>query len=161
MSSQRLAAFLRTPLLGLDLQAPRPLTGILLATLASLLVCGPVWPGLMSYDSLFAYSQSINGVEISDWPPMHDYLFYLSRRLTGGPGGLLAAQNLVLFFSASLVISMVARSRLLHLFGFALFVASCFYFPTLLGTLIVNWKDVPLASFGVLASALWQLAVMR
>ena len=159
MSSQRLPAFLRTPLTDRDLQAPRALTGILVATLATLLICVPVWPGLMSYDSLLAYRQSIDGVEIADWPPMHDYLFYLSRRLTGGPGGLLAAQNFVLLFSASSIISMFARSRWQHLLGFALFVASCFYFPTLLGTLIVNWKDVPLASFGLLAIAFWLLAV--
>ena len=135
------------------------LASTLLALLTTALDCWPVWPGLMSYDSLYAYKQSIEGVEIADWPPMHDYLFYLSRRMTGGPGGLLAAQAFILFASSSAIIAMFTRSEWRHLLGFALFVACCFFFPTLLGTLIVNWKDVSLAAFGLLAMALWLLAV--
>jgi len=141
------------------LYPPRILASTLLAILTTALVCWPVWPGLMSYDSLYAYRQSIEGIETADWPPMHDYLFYLSRRMTGGPGGLLATQAFVLFASVSAIIAMFARTEWRHLLGFALFVAGCFYFPTLLGTLIVNWKDVPLAAFGLLAVALWLLAV--
>jgi hypothetical protein len=142
-----------------DLESPRLLGGMVLAALAALLVCWPVWPGLMSFDSLLAYGQSIEGVQIADWPPMHDYLFYLSRMATGGPGGILAAQAFVLFFSASVIVSVFTQSRRRYLLGFALFVAMCFYFPTMLGTLIVNWKDVPLASFSLLAIALWLMAV--
>jgi hypothetical protein len=151
--------YLRTLVTVGNLQPPRLVTGVVVAAAASLLICWPVWPGLMSYDSLFAYRQSIEGVEIADWPPMHDYLFYLSRKLTGGPGGLFGAQTFVLFFSASVIIGVHSSSRMRYVIGIVFFGACCFYFPTLHGTLIVNWKDVLLASFSLLAIALWLVAL--
>jgi hypothetical protein len=136
-------------------------TSAVFAAVTTLVICLPMWPGLMSYDSLYAYRQSIYGVESAVWPPMHDYLFYVSRKLTGGPGGLFATQIFLLFASASAIVSMFARDRRRHALGFVLFVASFVWFPTLLGTAIVNWKDVSLTTFSLLAVCLWLAAVRR
>jgi len=140
-------------------EPPRLVASLVLAALGTLLICAPVWPGLMSFDSLFAYKQSIYGVETALWPPTHDYMFYVSRKLTGGPGGLFAGQIFVLFASAGTVIGMLARTSWRHRVAFAAFIASFFWFPTMLGTAIVNWKDVSLASFSLLAIGLWLGAV--
>ena len=137
---------------------PRLLSSALLAAAVTVLICSPVWPGLMSFDSLFAYKQSIYGVETSVWPPMHNYFFAVSRALGLGVGGLFAAQTFTLFFSAGLIFSMVAARPGRFLASFAAFAGLCYYFPTTLGTMLVLWKDVPMVSFGLLGIALWMLA---
>ena len=149
----------RTPFMLPDLHSPRLRNSLILAALTTLVVCAPVWPGLMSFDSLIAYRQSISGVETAFWPPMHDYLFYISRKLTGGPGGLFAGQLFVLFASAGAIIGMFARTSRRHTLGFVVFAVSFFWFPTMLGTAIVNWKDVSLATFSLLALACWLGAI--
>ena len=131
------------------------------AAVVTWIICGPVWPGLMSFDSLLAYRQSIDGVETAVWPPMHDYMFWVSRTLTGGPGGLLAGQTFLLFLGAGMILGMLVRVPWRLALGLAAFAASFLYFPTLVGTAIVLWKDVPLASFGLIAIALWMLAHRR
>jgi hypothetical protein len=139
--------------------APRWLLCALLAALVTLLICGPVWPGFMSFDSMFAYKQSISGVETAVWPPMHDYFFFISRVLGLGVGGVFVFQTFALFFSAGLILSMVIGRPWRFLAGFAAFVISFYYFPTMLGTTIVLWKDVLVASVGLLGVALWMIAV--
>lgn len=134
---------------------PRPLLSALLGAFAALAICVPTWPGLMSFDSLYAYKQSITGVETAVWPPAHDYYMYLSRVLTGGPGGLFALQVFVLFASAASILAMLVGSRRGTVLSFLGLLVACFWFPTVLGTTIVSWKDVPLTSFCLLAVALW------
>ncbi len=114
-----------------------------------------VWPGLMSFDSFLAYRQSIEGVQTAIWPPMHDYLFFVSRVLTGGPGGLLVLQSFVLLFSANLIATHCVESRPASILIMLAFVGLFFLFPTLLGTVIVLWKDVAVATFALAAVAAW------
>jgi len=140
---------------------PRLRSSTLFALAATLLICIPVWPGLMSFDSLYAYKQSVYGVETALWPPVHDYLFYVSRKLTGGPGGLFAAQIFALFGASAVIIAMYARTSLRYWLGISAFLLAFFWFPTLLGTAIVNWKDVSLTCFSVVAFALWLAANER
>lgn len=138
---------------------PRLIASALLAALLTPLVCAPVWPGLMSYDSLFAYKQAIYGVETAVWPPMHNYFFAVSRALGLGAGGVFAAQTFTLFFGAGLVLSMLVGGPGRFLAAFAAFAGLFYYFPTMHGTMLVLWKDVPVVSFGLLGVALWMLAV--
>jgi hypothetical protein len=140
-------------------QSPRWVLSGLFAAVATALVCTPVWPGLMSYDSLFAYKQSIDGVETAIWPPMHDYLFYLSRILSGGPGGLFLFQTFGLFFGANLILSMMAHGPIRLAIASICLAALFWIFPTMEGTAIVLWKDVPVATFSMLAIAVWMVAV--
>jgi hypothetical protein len=137
-----------------SLNRPPWLMAGLFATIVTLLVALPVWPGFFSYDSLLAWEQAVHGVRIGLWPPLHTYLFQLSQGAGAGPGGLLAAQVFLLVLGAVVVIRMLVPSRTLGWLLVLLFVAAQVWFPTLLGALIVQWRDVPTASFAVLALAL-------
>ncbi len=137
------------------LQRPSWIMATLYGLLLTFLICAPTWPGLMSFDSLLAYRQSVTGVETAIWPPMHTYLLYPSRILTGGPGGLFALQTFLLFFSAALIISVFVRGMLAVVAGLVIFAAAFWIFPTLVGTAIVIWKDVPVVTFCLLGMALW------
>jgi len=115
----------------------------------------------MSYDSLFAYTESIQGIQTAVWPPMHAYLFYVSRHLGAGVAGVFLTQAIMLFFSAALVFSMFIRRTWMILAAFLVFAALFIYFPTLWGTLAVLWKDVTTTSFAMLGVALWLVAIQK
>ena len=137
-----------------SLNRPPWLMAGLFATVVTLLVVLPVWPGFFSYDSLLAWEQAVHGVRIGLWPPLHTYLFQLSQAAGAGPGGLFAAQVFLLVLGAVVAIRMLVPSRTLGWLLVLLFVGALVWFPTLLGALIVQWRDVPTASFAVLALAL-------
>jgi hypothetical protein len=126
-----------------------------LAAAATLAVCWPAWPGYMSYDSLLAYSQAVHGVETMTWPPLHTYLFALSRRLGAGAGGLFLFQTFVLLFAANLILSLASRRTWLAVTLMGLFLASFIWVTPQLGVLMTQWRDVTTASFAVLGIALW------
>ncbi|HEX8501924.1 MAG TPA: hypothetical protein VF659_15180 [Pyrinomonadaceae bacterium] len=113
----------------------------------------------MSFDSLFAYKQAVYGVETAVWPPMHDYFFFVSRALGLRAGGVFAAQTFTLFFGAGLILSMLVGGLGRFLAAFAAFAGLFYYFPTMHGTMLVQWKDVPVVSFGLLGLALWMFSV--
>jgi len=137
---------------------PGWIASLAFAALATLAICYPVWPGYMSFDSLFAYRQAREGIETMLWPPLHSYLFWLSDRAGVGPGGVLALQLFVLFASAGLILHLLVRNRILALLLCGVFAALMIAFPTLLGSMLVHWRDVPTAGFTLLGVALWLLA---
>lgn len=137
---------------------PRWAISLAFALAATLVVCWPAWPGLMSYDSLFAYKESRTGVETVLWPPMHAYLFWLSDRIGGGPGGLFAFQTFLLFFGTALSLNLLVRSTLWALAGLAAFGVGWVAVPELLGCSLVHWRDVTTASFAMAGLAGWLLA---
>jgi hypothetical protein len=125
---------------------------------ATLAVCWPVWPGLMSFDSLYAYQESRTGIETVLWPPMHAYLFWLSDRLGAGPGGFFAFQTFLLFFGAAVSLNLLVRSRLWALAGLAAFAAGFVIVPQLWGCSLVHWRDVTTTSFAMGGLAAWLVA---
>lgn len=137
---------------------PRFMPSFIFACVSTALLCLPVWPGLMSYDSLYAYKQSIQGVETALWPPMYDYLFFLSRSLGAGTGGLFAAQTFTIFFSVGIILSTSIRRYWVWLAGLVFCLVGFYWFPTLRGTVSVLWKDVPVASFSLLSIAVLLVA---
>ncbi len=134
---------------------------LLFAAGFSVLVCYPAWPGLMSFDSLFAYKESITGIETQIWPPMHAYLLFVSRTLTGGPGGLFVLQTFLLALGGAGIIGTLTGSRPAVALGLVFFGAAFWGFPTLLGTTIAFWKDVPVVSFALMAMFCWLTALRR
>jgi hypothetical protein len=130
-----------------------------LAALATLAVCWPAWPGFMSYDSLLAYSQAVHGVETMNWPPLHTYLFALSRRLGAGAGGLFVFQTFVLLAAANLILSLAVRKTWLAVGLMLLFLASFLWVTPQLGVLMAQWRDVTTTSFALAGVALWLLGV--
>ena len=140
------------------LAEPGWLASLAFAAITTALVCYPVWPGLMSYDSIFAYQQAHYGVQTMLWPPLHTYMFQLSEALGAGAGGVFVFQTFLLFASAAVILHLLVRSRSVALglcVGFGLLIALS---PAVLGPMLVHWRDVPTASFALLGVALWLLA---
>jgi len=136
---------------------PRWVISAGLAALATLVVCWPAWPGFMSYDSLLAYSQAVHGVETMTWPPLHSYLFMISRKLGLGAGGLFVFQTFLLFAAANVVLSLAARRTWLAAALMLLFLASFAWVTPQLGVLMTQWRDVTTTSFALAGVALWLL----
>ena len=138
--------------------APRWASAFAFALAATAAICWPVWPGQMNYDGLYAYGSSVEGIRSMVWPPMHAYLFWLSRAAGFGAGGLLVGQVFALFFGMAMAAGLMLRTRTATwcaLAGFALLVV---LFAPLLGALTAHFRDVPTASFAMLGLAAWLLA---
>ena len=83
------------------------------ASVLTALACYPSWPGYMSYDSLLAYEQAVYGVRTALWPPLHTYMFQLSRMIGADSWGLFLVQTFVLMFGAGLTIHVLTPRRAL------------------------------------------------
>jgi hypothetical protein len=116
------------------------------------------WPGMMSYDSLFAIGEARTGVTTMLWPPMHAYLFWLADRTGVGPGAVLVLQVFLLFFGAALSLNLLLKSRGWAIAALAAFTLSFVYVPESYATLIVQWRDVTTTSFAVAGVAAWLVA---
>ena len=112
----------------------------------------------MSYDSLLAWTEAVAGVKTAVWPPLHAYLFALSRAAHAGPWGLFLAQTFLLFFAANLTLSLMARRTWLAAGLMVLFMASFAWVTPQLGVVMTQWRDVTTTSFAVLGVMLWLLA---
>jgi hypothetical protein len=149
----------RTPASPADgLYEPGWLASLAFAALATLAVCVPVWPGFMSFDSVFAYRQAQESVQTMIWPPLHTYMFWLSDRIGLGSGGVLAFQVFLLFAAAAVILHLLVRNRMAALLLCGLFAALFIVFPTLWGSMLVHWRDVPTTSFALAGVAFWLLA---
>jgi hypothetical protein len=141
-----------------QLYEPRWLLSLSLAALATALVCTPVWPGYMSFDSLFAYREGLMGIDTIVWPPLHAYLFHVSQALGAASWGLFLFQTFSLFLGAMLAINLLTPSRRASVFLCLGFVASFALVPAQMGVLFAQWRDVTTTSFSLLGLALWLLA---
>jgi len=130
-----------------------------LAGLATVAVCWPAWPGYMSYDSLLAYSQAVHGVQTMTWPPLHTYLFDVSRALHAGAGGLFLFQTFVLLAAANLILSLAVRKTWVAVGLMLLFLGSFLWVTPQLGVLMTQWRDVTTTSFALAGVALWLVGV--
>lgn len=134
---------------------------IVLAFAAAVFICQIVWPGFMSFDTLFSYRQSIEGIVTAVRPPMHDYLFFIFRHLPGSPGNFLFFQCFILFLSCNLIIRHFSPSAGISIPLMMVFFGLFFVFPAMAGTLIALWRDAAFASFAALAAALWLSGLRR
>lgn len=140
---------------------PRWIASALYAALVTAIACWPAWPGLMSYDSLYAWQESQTGVATMLWPPMHAYLFWVSAHLGAGAWGLFVFQAFLLFFAAALAANLMLRRALWAAAALAAFAAAFAYVPELLGTLMAQWRDAATASFTLAGLASWLVAARR
>lgn len=144
---------------GLGFGEPRIFASLALGLLSATILCWPTWPGFMSYDTIAALSQSMDGITSGIWPPMQAYLFYLSRWAGLGVVGYFFGQAFLLFLSIFIIIGFLTRTKIGHLLAATVFMAIFLMFPTLWGTLGVIWKDVTTASFACAGVASWLLAI--
>lgn len=143
------------------MNAPRWGLSAGLAALAAALVCWPAWPGYMSYDSLLAWTEAVQGVKTAVWPPLHAYLFALSRAAHAGAWGLFVVQTVLLFAAANVLLSNAARRTWLAAGLMLFFMASFLWVTPQLGVLMTQWRDVTTTSFAVAGVALWRLSEQR
>lgn len=141
-----------------NLSRPPWLALVISAAVLTALACYPSWPGYMSYDSLLAYEQAVQGIQTALWPPLHSYMFQVSRMIGAETWGLFLVQTFVLLFGAGLTIHLLTPRRPLAWTLCLFFAGGLVYFPTLLGTLLSQWRDVPTAAFAVLGIGLWLAA---
>jgi hypothetical protein len=130
----------------------------LYALLLTAVICWAAWPGMMSYDSLFAIQEARTGITTMLWPPMHAYLFWLADRTGVGPGAVLVLQVFLLFFGAALSVNLLVKARGWAIAALAAFTLSFVYVPELFGTVIVQWRDVTTTSFAMAGLAAWLVA---
>ena len=99
------------------------------ASVLTALACYPSWPGYMSYDSLLAYEQAVYGVRTALWPPLHTYMFQLSRMIGADSWGLFLVQTFVLMFGAGLTIHVLTPRRALAWTLCLFFAGGLVFFP--------------------------------
>ena len=134
------------------------MVSILFGAVVTAAICYAAWPGYMSYDSLNAYEQSLYGIQTMLWPPLHAYMFTVSRAVGADVWGLLVFQTFTLFTSAALVIHILVRDRRLAALLCLCFALSFPYVTPQLGTVFAHWRDVPTAGFALMSLAFWLLA---
>ncbi|MDZ4371054.1 MAG: hypothetical protein U1C74_06500 [Phenylobacterium sp.] len=142
----------------LPLNRPPWVAATVFAALATALITWPTWPGYMSYDSLLAWDQARYGVRTALWPPLHTYLFQLGDMAGSGPGVLFAVQTFVLILGATLTLRMLTPGRSLGWLLAVFFLGGLAAFPTLLGSMLAHWRDVPTGAFALLGLAFWLAA---
>lgn len=140
---------------------PMWLAALGLAVVATAALCWPAWPGHMGYDALFAYAESKRGITTMTWPPLHAYLFWVSRHLGAETWGLFTAQTFALFFGANVAASLLVARRPAAVAAMVLFALAFVFVPPMLGVAMMQWRDVTVASFWTLSLALWLLAAQR
>lgn len=141
-----------------SLSKPPWLALVIFAGVLTPLACYPSWPGYMSYDALLAYEQAVQGVQTALWPPLHSYMFQVSRMVGAESWGLFLAQTFVLILGAALILHVLTPRRALAWTLCLFFAGGLVFFPTLLGTLLAQWRDVPTAGFALLGVGLWLAA---
>jgi len=128
---------------------------LLVPALAAAYVAGSVWPGLMGYDSLLAFTESAYGVTTVTWPPMHAYLLTLSGQFPMAPGSVIFLQVFALGAGGVVVAFRLFRSTLQASLASIVYLAALALSPSVAGTLAVHWRDPLTAAFFALAAAAW------
>lgn len=141
-----LTALPRLAALGFFLLAP---------ALVATFVAGSVWPGLMGYDGLLAFTESAYGVTTITWPPMHSYLLTLSGQFPMAPGSVIFLQVFCLGAAGVVVAFRLFRSTLKASLASAVYLAALALSPSVAGSLAVHWRDPLTAAFFALAAAAW------
>ena len=128
---------------------------LLVPALAAASVAGSVWPGLMGYDGLFAFTESARGVTTFTWPPMHAYLLTLSGQFPMAPGSVIFLQVFALGAGGVVVAFRLFRSTLQASLASIVYLAALALSPSVAGTLAVHWRDPLTAAFFALTAAAW------
>jgi hypothetical protein len=128
---------------------------LLAPALAASFVAGSVWPGLMGYDGLLAFTESARGITTNTWPPMHAYLLTLSGQFPMAPGSVIFLQVFCLGAGGVVVAFRLFRSTLQASLAAIVYLAALVLSPSVTGTLAVHWRDPLTAAFFALAAAAW------
>lgn len=108
------------------------------------------YPGFMSYDSIRMLEEARTQVVGGIYPPGPVYVLRFFDILGNGPTVMIFVQNYLLLFSLNAILLAVGASIFQAATSLIFFVAM----PTVMGAMLVLWKDVTLASIMVVALAI-------
>ena len=121
----------------------KPVVVYAAALIINVLIALAVWPGFMSWDSIFALTQAREGVTSTAYPPIMAYIWRLTELFIPGPGGMILLQNGVLLLAIAHLLT-ILRMRYWVSVGFLVAFAAT---PIILGPMLVVWKDIGMSAF--------------
>lgn len=105
-----------------------------------------VYPGFMSYDSFHALREARGSVRGGSYPPFVSYVWRMVEFISPSPALMMLLQNGLLL----LALAHIARCLRLGMTRALILLFAVAFFPPLLGSMLVIWKDVAVgASFAV------------
>lgn len=116
-------------------------------SLCILVIC---YPGFMSYDSIRMLEEARSSVVGGVFPAAPVYILRLFDVTGHGPTLMIQAQNFVLLLSVTLILRMLGAGFIATAISLLAFVAM----PTVIGCMLVLWKDVTLAALVMLSIAM-------
>lgn len=120
----------------------------------SLLILAICYPGFMSYDSIRMLEEARSSVRGGIYPAAPVYLLRMFDVFGNGPTLMLLTQNFFLLFSLALIFRMLGAGIISSTISLIVLVAM----PTVIGCMLVLWKDVTLASLIMLSITMIFLA---
>lgn len=121
-----------------------------LPLLLSLFVLWICYPGFMSYDSIRMLEEARSSVMGDPFPAMPVYILRLFDFAGNGPVLMLQAQNFVLLLSFMMILQKLGASLIVSTKALLALLAM----PTVIGCMLVLWKDVTLTSLIMASVAL-------
>ena len=115
------------------------------------------YPGFMSYDSIQMLSEARSSVNGGIFPTLPVYILRLFDIAGNGPVMMLQVQNFTLLFCLSLIFYRLGASSTKIAILLLLFIAV----PTVVGCMLVLWKDVTLTALIVASLSLTFLASLQ
>jgi hypothetical protein len=128
-----------------------------LSIILSLAILTISYPGFMSYDSIRMLQEARTGVLGGIYPAMPVYILRLFDIFGFGSTLMLEVQNLAVIFFLGLIFSAVGASRIQVLMGLLIVLM----LPTVLGCMLVLWKDVTFTALALASIALIYLSDLK
>jgi hypothetical protein len=108
------------------------------------------YPGLLTFDSIWQFNQSMSGKYMDHHPPIMAWLWALINRAIPGPSGMLLLQVSLTWLALLLFADGAARRGVRH----AWLIVAIGFLPPILGIEGEIWKDVQMVAALLFATAL-------
>jgi len=115
---------------------------ILIPTVLSLFILVICYPGFMSYDSIQMLEEARTSVNGGIFPTVPVYFLRLFDITGHGPTIMILAQNFILLLSLTLIIRLLGANAIETSLALIVFLL----IPTVIGCMLVLWKDVTLVA---------------
>lgn len=130
-------------------QAP-PLSLVLLAGLGFAITIAAYYPGLVTFDSIWQFNQSVSGAYMDHHPPIMAWVWSLVIRAIPGPFGMLLLQVSLIWLALLLIADGAARRGARH----AWLIIAIGFLPPVIGIEGEIWKDIEMTGALLLATAI-------
>ena len=108
-----------------------------------------IYPGFMSYDTIYALGSARGQITSSAWPPMVSYVWRAIDSFSTNPSAMHFFQVALLLVSISIILRELSRKKWAPVFA----ITSLLLVPVIAGTMAVIWKDVLTSGFMLAAFA--------